>query len=328
MYDGIEVIKAQMGQTCKYPIYDVGMTGLYLSMCQSLADLAEEVMNRTDVAKDLRSRWDTTSAAMQTLMWSEEHGIFLNRLFNGTLSTRVSPFNFHPMISGVATVDQAKRMATDWLMNDKGFCLSNPEADDVVEEGATASYASNHSHQGTDVADGKGVLNLYYSQEMNDNTICIDGSCPRTVNASDGYVHWGDKQGARNEGRGIVGADGAAASSPSSSAATVALRNYYSATNQDNYVGIAPKDASYADLGEAGVSIYTNTSSMPAGLWSFDLYWSEKRKDMQNIANPITRKDAAGYKKVATLGFVTPTPVVPPPPPPPPSSKCEFGMYG
>ena len=344
MYDGIEVIKAGMGETCKYPIYDVGMTGLYMSMCDSLAELAEDVLDRPDVAADLRARLNTTATATQKLMWSEEEGMFLNRHFNGSLSKRVSPFNFHPMIAGVATVEQARRMATEWLMDDEGFCLpkkavvvADVDAGAGADAGVGAGVPPLQSRRAAAVASnsgggGVGVLNLYYSNRMHDNTVCVDGQCPTTVNRSAGYVHWGDKQGVRNEGQGVVAVVGAPAGAPAG--ATVALRNYYSAANKDNYVGVSPKDASYADLGPAGVSVYTSATSLPDnGSWSFDLYWSEDRKDMQNTANPITRDNSAGYRKVGTLGFVVPTPAVPPPPtpnppppPPPAPSKCVFGM--
>lgn len=196
MYDGIEVIKAGMGETCKYPIYDVGMTGLYMSMCDSLAELAEDVLDRPDVAADLRARLNTTATATQKLMWSEEEGMFLNRHFNGSLSKRVSPFNFHPMIAGVATVEQARRMASEWLMDDEGFCLpkkavvvADVDAGARADEGVGAGVPPLQSRRAAAVASnsgggGAGVLNLYYSNRMHDNTVCVDGQCPTTVNRS------------------------------------------------------------------------------------------------------------------------------------------------
>ena len=101
------------------------MTGLYLSMLDSLSNLAE-VIDRTDDAAELRDRYTTTSAAMNKWLWNETMGIYTNvrsRGDNGT-SSRVSPFNFHSMISGAASVRHARSMVTRWLLTDDGFCLT------------------------------------------------------------------------------------------------------------------------------------------------------------------------------------------------------------
>jgi hypothetical protein len=61
-------------------------------------------------------------------MWSDEHGMYLNVLFTGQQSARVSPFNFHPMLTGVASPAQAARMADEWLLNSTRFCLTKPSS--------------------------------------------------------------------------------------------------------------------------------------------------------------------------------------------------------
>jgi hypothetical protein len=40
MYDGYKIEPAPAGEPCFLPLYDVGMTGLYLSMVEAMAELA------------------------------------------------------------------------------------------------------------------------------------------------------------------------------------------------------------------------------------------------------------------------------------------------
>lgn len=114
-----------VGTSCRFHLYDAGMTGLYLSMLDSLSNLAE-VIDRKDDAAELRDRHTTTSAALNKWLWNESMAMYTNirsRGDNGT-STRVSPFNFHAMLSGAASVSQARAMVTNWLLTDDGFCLT------------------------------------------------------------------------------------------------------------------------------------------------------------------------------------------------------------
>ena len=118
-----------VGTSCRFHFYDAGMTGLYLSMLDSLANLAAEIDRPAD-ASELRARHTKTAAALNTWLWNETMGIYANRRSRGDNGTsgRVSPFNFHPMISGAASEEQAREMAARWLLSDDGFCLT--EAND------------------------------------------------------------------------------------------------------------------------------------------------------------------------------------------------------
>merc|ERR1711920_633315 len=105
------------------------MTGLYLSMLDSLAFLAEKIGRDAD-SKDLRHRHDAMAAALNALLWNEELGVYTNR-HSETQAwvARISPFNFHPMLTGVASEAQARRMASEWLLNETGFCLGPGKSD-------------------------------------------------------------------------------------------------------------------------------------------------------------------------------------------------------
>jgi len=135
-----------IGTSCRFHLYDAGMTGLYLSMLDSLSNLAE-VIDRTDDAAELRDRYTTTSAAMNKWLWNETMGIYTNvrsRGDNGT-SSRVSPFNFHSMISGAASVRQARSMVTTWLLTDDGFCLT-AENEKAIDNDASNGVPENPQH--------------------------------------------------------------------------------------------------------------------------------------------------------------------------------------
>ena len=60
-------------------------------------------------------------AAMQQKLWNEKDGIYENLYWDGHFSKRLSPTNFYPMLAGVATPDQAKRMVQEHLLNPKEF---------------------------------------------------------------------------------------------------------------------------------------------------------------------------------------------------------------
>jgi hypothetical protein len=68
---------------------------------------------------------------------------------NGT-SARISPFNFHPMISGAASVAQATAMVEKWLLTEEGFCLTAENeatlsggvlASQITQVGSTTEWA-------------------------------------------------------------------------------------------------------------------------------------------------------------------------------------------
>jgi hypothetical protein len=116
MYDGLPV-DPQTHCAC---LQDVGLNSLYIRDCECLADLAD-VVGRTDEAAELRARAEVFREKMQSL-WSEERGIFLNRRTDtGEFSHRLSPTNFYPLLAGVPTTDQARRMIEEHFFNPNEF---------------------------------------------------------------------------------------------------------------------------------------------------------------------------------------------------------------
>ncbi|GHU36926.1 hypothetical protein FACS1894105_08110 [Clostridia bacterium] len=99
---------------------DVGLTGLYINDCESLATLAD-IIGRTAEAKELRERANKCKAGLE-LMWDEEFGLYLNqRVDTGELSRRISPTNFYSLYSDKVTHERARRMIDEHFMNPDEF---------------------------------------------------------------------------------------------------------------------------------------------------------------------------------------------------------------
>jgi putative isomerase len=54
-------------------------------------------------------------------LWNDQDGIFESRYWDGRFSKRLSPTNFYPMLAGIATAEQAKRMVREHLTNSDEF---------------------------------------------------------------------------------------------------------------------------------------------------------------------------------------------------------------
>ena len=58
-------------------------------------------------------------------MWSEEDGLYYDRLFDGTLTGVASPASFLPMFAGLCSQEQAKKMV-EVLLDEKRFWTEMP----------------------------------------------------------------------------------------------------------------------------------------------------------------------------------------------------------
>ncbi len=101
-------------------LQDVGLNALYVRDCEALAEIAT-ILGRAPEAGELRGRADTYRRAMQQL-WDEKSGIFLNRRTDtGAFDHRLSPTHFYPLLAGIATPAQAKRMMDEHFSNPAEF---------------------------------------------------------------------------------------------------------------------------------------------------------------------------------------------------------------
>jgi len=99
---------------------DVGLISLYIADCNALGEIAA-ALGRQGEETELRARGKRYAAKLQTL-WDEKTGIFLNKdLDTGSLSPRLSPTNFYPLLARAATPRQAARMVNEHLLNPNEF---------------------------------------------------------------------------------------------------------------------------------------------------------------------------------------------------------------
>ena len=97
-----------------------GLMGLYVADCNYLANMAE-ILGKPQEARELSARGERYAAKLQEL-WDEESGIFRDKnLATGAFSTHLAPTNFYPLLGGVATPDQARRMIEEHFMNPDEF---------------------------------------------------------------------------------------------------------------------------------------------------------------------------------------------------------------
>ncbi|MGC2398879.1 MAG: trehalase family glycosidase [Acidobacteriaceae bacterium] len=99
---------------------DVGLNSLYALDSECLAKIAHILGDDEDRSR-FTADYERIKAAMREKLWNEKDGIYENRYWDGRFSSRLSPTNFYPMLAGVATPDQARRMVEEHLLNSKEF---------------------------------------------------------------------------------------------------------------------------------------------------------------------------------------------------------------
>jgi neutral trehalase len=107
-------------KTHRLEIADVGLMSEYVADCEALAQIAA-VLDKPVEERELRERAKFYLASLATL-WDEKAGMFLNKdLHTELLSPRTSPTNFYPLLARSATLQQAKRMVREHLLNPQEF---------------------------------------------------------------------------------------------------------------------------------------------------------------------------------------------------------------
>ncbi|MDP4088985.1 MAG: trehalase family glycosidase [Bacillota bacterium] len=116
MYDNV----AFNSETNTMELSDVGLNGLYAMDCWALSEIAR-LIGRDNEALELEKEYIHIKDLINRELWNDEAGIYCNRHWDGSFSSRLSPTNFYPLIAGVASELQAKRMIEEHLLNDKEF---------------------------------------------------------------------------------------------------------------------------------------------------------------------------------------------------------------
>lgn len=99
---------------------DVGLMSLYVADCDALSEIAT-ILGRQADARILKGRAARYRGRLQSL-WDPATHIFRNRdLDTGSLSPRLSPTNFYPLLARAATPAQADAMIREHLLNPNEF---------------------------------------------------------------------------------------------------------------------------------------------------------------------------------------------------------------
>jgi hypothetical protein len=96
----------------------VGLNALYALDTEMLMQIARE-LGLTEDAEKLRARYSSLKTKINTDLWSEEDGLYLNKDWDGKFSHRISPENFYPLIAGLPDEGRAKRMLETLRRADK-----------------------------------------------------------------------------------------------------------------------------------------------------------------------------------------------------------------
>jgi hypothetical protein len=99
---------------------DVGLNSLYALDAECLAKIAA-ILGYEDDNRRFVAEYDKVKSLVRQLLWNEQDGIFENRYWDGRFSKRLSPTNFYPLLAGIATTAQAKRMVREHLLNSEEF---------------------------------------------------------------------------------------------------------------------------------------------------------------------------------------------------------------
>ena len=99
---------------------DVGLNSLYALDAECLAKIAAILGDEDDKRRYL-AEYESVKSLVRKLLWNEQDGIFENRHWDGHFSRRLSPTNFYPLLAGIATPDQARRMVREHLLNSEEF---------------------------------------------------------------------------------------------------------------------------------------------------------------------------------------------------------------
>lgn len=102
--------------------WDVGLHALYISDALTLAGLARDV-GRADLVGDLTARAAAAAARMQSELWCDEAGSYLNKDYvTGAWVPWTAPPTLYPLLTGAPTVAQVERMLARYYLNASEWC--------------------------------------------------------------------------------------------------------------------------------------------------------------------------------------------------------------
>lgn len=91
----------------------------------ALSDMAAE-LGKTQDALDFKQKVDALAEKINSMMWDDSLGLYMDRTIDGRLSTVKSPASFIPMWAGICPADRAERMVNEHLLNESEFWTEMP----------------------------------------------------------------------------------------------------------------------------------------------------------------------------------------------------------
>ena len=99
---------------------DVGLNSYYALDAECLSKLAA-ILGQEDDSRRFADEYESMKQRIRERLWNEADGLYENRFWSGEFSRRISPTSFYPLLAGIATPGQAKRMVEEHLLNPKEF---------------------------------------------------------------------------------------------------------------------------------------------------------------------------------------------------------------
>jgi putative isomerase len=98
----------------------VDLNAMLCADSELLARIARECGDEK-TARALDREHAAHAARINALMWSDKHGAYLNRTWDGRLAQVLTPMIFYPLMAGVPTEAQAERLVNEHLLNPDEF---------------------------------------------------------------------------------------------------------------------------------------------------------------------------------------------------------------
>jgi len=92
----------------------VGLNALMVADCDLLAKMAR-LLERPSELEELEQRRDRLAALINSELWCEERGIYLNRNWDGSFDPTLSLTHFYPMLGGIVPNERQQRLMAHLL---------------------------------------------------------------------------------------------------------------------------------------------------------------------------------------------------------------------
>lgn len=107
-------------QTHTLEMSDVGLNAYLALDAWSLREIAL-ILGHDEDAREFERKYADLRDKVNEHLWNEEHGIYLDKRWDGRFVTRYEPQLFFPMVAGIAPPERARRMIDEYFLNETKF---------------------------------------------------------------------------------------------------------------------------------------------------------------------------------------------------------------